>query len=437
MEYKNVQYVEVNKNLKYYLYVPENVNPNTEIFFYAQGSGIEGGKKFVADYLEKNGSNSIVVVPSMEGGYSALDWEKNSVNIAETLQKQYNLNNKNIVSSGWSGGGWGAFKTTIENIKRNPDIEPQILFTLDDVSPTILNDKNHPTDSRYVVMNNGGREALRQNDTIIFMFQANTKGKYYSKKEAAAFDFAQAGANVVRVRIESCGGHEGIFQNFFKKGLVEYSNGLVALPNEKYIYETPVYDQTTGKYKWIQIDYENIKTKENLYNYFGLESKRIAKKNETFFSKLFDFLGEKTSILKSFSSKNHQLSTNLNEVEQVCNYLRNDVCMQLDEMTNAVNNAYQAVADYAASSPYPVGIPAGFDKTEAIRTLKKAIEVCNDSAEKVYNVSDIINRYSNGQWSLTSGTLTKINDFIGFVASPNKTSTENNNDDNNERFKFF
>ena len=111
--------------------------------------------------------------------------------------------------------------------------------------------------------------------------------------------------------------------------------------------------------------------------------------------------------------------------------------MQLDEMTNAVNNAYQAVADYAASSPYPVGIPAGFDKTEAIRTLKKAIEVCNDSAEKVYNVSDIINRYRNGQWSLTSGTLTKINDFIGFVASPNKTSTENNNDDNNERFKFF
>ena len=29
MAYKNVQYVEVNKNLKYYLYVPENVNPNT------------------------------------------------------------------------------------------------------------------------------------------------------------------------------------------------------------------------------------------------------------------------------------------------------------------------------------------------------------------------------------------------------------------------
>ena len=108
--------------------------------------------------------------------------------------------------------------------------------------------------------------------------------------------------------------------------------------------------------------------------------------------------------------------------------------MQLDEMTNAVNNAYQAVADYAASSPYPVGLPAGFDKTEAIKSLKKAIEVCNDSAEKVYNVSDIINRYSSGEWSLTSGTLTKLNDFIGFVASPDKTSKENNN---NERFKFF
>ena len=436
MAYSNVKYVEVNKNLKYYLYIPENVNPNTEIFFYAQGSGVEGGKEFVANYLEKNGSNSIVVVPNMSGGYSAQDWEENSINIAETLQKQYNLNNKNVVSSGWSGGGWGAFKTTIENIKRNPDIEPQILFTLDDVSPTILNDKSHPTDSRYVVMNNGGREALRENDTIIFMFQANTKGKYYSQKEAAAFDFAKAGANVIRVRIESCGGHEGIFQNFFTKGLIEYSNGLVALPKEKYIYETPVYNSATGTYKWIQIDYENIKTKENLYNYFGLESKQVIKKNKTFFSKLIDFLGEKTSILNIFNlNNNHQLSTNLSEVEQVCNYLRNDVCMQLEEMLNAVNSAYQSVADYAASSPYPVALPANFDKTDAVKALTKAVETCNDSASKVYNVSDIINRYSNGNWSLSSGTLTKLNDFIGFVVSPNITSKENN--ENNDRFKIL
>lgn len=435
MAYKNVKYIEVNEYLKYYLYVPENVNPNTEIFFYAQGSGTEGGKQFVTDYLENNGSNSIVVVPSMTGGYSAQDWEENSVNIAETLQKQYNLNNKNIVSSGWSGGGWGAFKTTIENIKRNPDIEPQILFTLDDVSPTILNDKNHPTDSRDAVMNNGGREALGKNDTVIFMFQANTQGKYYSGKEAAAFDFAQAGANVVRVRIESCGGHEGIFQNFFKKGLIEYSNNLAVLPNEKYIYETPVYDQTTGEYKWTRIDYENVKTKENLYKYFGIESKRIDKKNQTFFSRLFEFLGEKTFILKSFNSKNHQLSTNLSEVEQVCNYLRNDVCIQLDEMVKAVNDAYQSVADYASSSPYPVGLPAGFDKTEALQALKKATEVCNEYADKVYNVSDVINSYSKGEWALSSGTLTKLDDFIGFVLTPNNSSSEK--DETNDRFKFL
>lgn len=270
MAQENVQYITVDKHLQYYLYVPENVNPDTEIFFYAQGSGVEGGKEFVVNYLENNGSNSIVVVPNMSGGYNDLDWEENSVDIAETLQEQYNLNNKNIVSSGWSGGGWGAFKTTIENIKRNPDLEPQILFTLDDVSPTILNSKYHPTDSRDVVMNNGGREALAQNDTVIFMFQANTQGKYYSLKEAAAFDFASAGANVVRVRIQSCGGHEGIFQNFFKKGLIEYTNGLALLPDQYYTYETPIYDEATGNYNWIEIDYEDVKSKEALFNYFNI-----------------------------------------------------------------------------------------------------------------------------------------------------------------------
>ena len=434
MAYNNVQYVEVNKNLKYYLYVPKNVNPNTEIFFYAQGSGTEGGKKFVADYLDKNGSNSIVVVPSMSGGYNAQDWEENSVNIAETLQTQYNLNNKNIVRSGWSGGGWGAFKTTIENIKRNPDLEPQILFTLDDVSPTILNDKTHPTDSRYAVMNNGGREALGQNNTVIFMFQANTKGRYYHQKEAAAVDFASAGANVVRVRIQSCGGHEGIFQNFFTKGLIDYTNGLIDLPDHYYTYETPIYDAATGTYNWVEINYQDIKNKESLFKYFNLETKADSsvKKSEGFFSKLFDYFGAKTSILKTFASFGSSLKVNQADVEGACNYLRNDACMQLEDMIREVNSAYQAVVDYASSSPYPVSVPANFDKTAAIKALTKATEMCNESAEKVYNIAEIINRYSSGNWSLSNGVISKLGDFVGFVISPShKTDNDNN------RFKFF
>ena len=318
MSQGNIQYIKVNKNLKYYLYVPENVNPNTEIFFYAQGSGVEGGKEFVVNYLENNSSNSIVVVPSMSGGYNDQNWEENSVDIAEILQEQYNLNNKNIVSSGWSGGGWGAFKTTIENIKRNPDLEPQILFTLDDVSPTILNDKTHPTDSRNVVMNNGGREALKQNDTVIFMFQANTRGKYYSKKEEAAFDFAKAGANVVRVSIKNCGGHEGIFQNFFKKGLIEYTNGLALLPEENYIYDTPIYDETTGKYNWVEIDYENVKSKEALFEYFNITP---AKTSITGLDVLIDKISNLFYNSNSSDDISKMISSNLDYIKDFASEL--------------------------------------------------------------------------------------------------------------------
>lgn len=104
-------------------------------------------------------------------------------------------------------------------------------------------------------------------------------------------------------------------------------------------------------------------------------------------------------------------------------------------MVKAVNDAYQSVADYASSSPYPVGLPAVFDKTEALQALKKATEVCNEYADKVYNVSDIINRYNKGEWVLSSGTLTKLDDFIGFVLTPNNSSSEK--DKTNDRFKFL
>ena len=113
-------------------------------------------------------------------------------------------------------------------------------------------------------------------------------------------------------------------------------------------------------------------------------------------------------------------------------------------MASAVNEAYQAVVEYAASSPYPVPVPAGFDISAAISAIASASSACSEAATKVYNVSDIITKYSNGDWSLTGGTLTKIGDFIGFAAGVTNIGDDsfidfnrNDNNDGNNRFKFF
>lgn len=412
-------------NVEYAIYVPPNVNPDTSIFTYVYGSGRKSGwytKNGPYDALIQNGSDSIVIFPSMNWND---DWGKNTMEIVNSVRSEYGIVNNNISGGGFSYGGDGGYRVVLENLKQQgpTNLDPQIVYLIDDYSNMTYKGYNTALSSDDI-------NYFKENNTLFFTYE--------NKVSAATEAFAKAGLNIIKVKCDD-GSHTGIRANFFRNGIYDYMAGDL-LPLNGYTYQKAVVtvDPETGKQivRWENIDISSIDTKEKLYNYYGLESKSSVKENDSFFAKLFDFFGDKAAILTNFSS-GHILSTNPSEVEQVCNYLRNDVCMQLDEMTNAVNNAYQAVADYAASSPYPVGIPAGFDKTEAIRTLKKAIEVCNDSAEKVYNVSDIINRYSNGQWSLTSGTLTKINDFIGFVASPNKTSTENNNDDNNERFKFF
>lgn len=101
-------------------------------------------------------------------------------------------------------------------------------------------------------------------------------------------------------------------------------------------------------------------------------------------------------------------------------------------MIQTVNNAYQQVADYAASSPYPVAVPANFDKTAAIKAIRKAIEVCEESETQVHNIAEVIRKYSEGDWSISSNTFSQIGDFIGFVIKPTRSI-----DDAGSRFKFL
>ena len=419
-------------NVEYAIYVPPNVNPDTSIFTYVYGSGRKSGwytKNGPYDALIQNGSDSIVIFPSMNWND---DWGKNTMEIVNSVRSEYGIVNNNISGGGFSYGGDGGYRVVLENLKQQgpTNLDPQIVYLIDDYSNMTYKGFNSTLSSDDI-------NYFKENNTLFFTYE--------NKASAATEAFAKAGLNIIKVKCDD-GSHTGIRANFFRNGIYDYMAGD-SLPLDGYTYQKAVVtvDPETGKQivRWENIDISSIDTKEKLYNYYGLESKSSVKENDGFFAKLFDFFGDKAAILTNFSS-GHVLSTNPSEVEQVCNYLRNDVCSQLDEMASSVNEAYQAVVDYAASSPYPVPVPAGFDKSAAISAIASASSACSEAATKVYNVSDIITRYSNGDWNLSNGTLTKIGDFIGFAAGVTNIGNDSfinfNRDDqsdDNNRFKFF
>ena len=419
-----IHYRNYQGGVGYSIYVPANVNADTPIFTYTYGGGRtadwwsrkhSNGNYGPYDGLIANGGDSIVIMPTMDWG---ADWGANTMGIINSVREEYGITNLTVSGSGFSKGGFGGFDAVAANLKQNPDIDPQVVFFIDDYSSTYYM-ANHKLTAEKA-------QLFVENDTVFFTYDPPWKSTDNYKT------YLDAGINMIRVEPTNYD-HIAINANFFKNAIYDYMAGG-SLPTEGYTYKRAVVtvDPVTGEktVSWETIPAELITTKDKLYDYYGFTTKEEANKN--FFDKIVDYFGEKISILHGFNSSGSRLAVNPSEVEQACNYLRNDACVQLEDMLRAVDEAYQAVVEYAASSPYPVSVPSGFDKSGAVSAINKATQECNEAATKVYNIADVINCYSSGKWSLSNGTISKLVNFIGFVVMPDKTKSDDNN-----RFKFL
>jgi len=255
------------------VYVPENVNENTDVFVFVHGGGTGADDRnndwnSVIDYqIKQNGNDSIIVMPTMGERYDK-NWASNTMDIVESIQSDYGLQNNNVTSCGFSNGGWGATRTTIESIQRNPDLEPQVLFLLDDYG---INTQNPVAN----MLGDGGAEAFVQNDTVVFSYLSKA-GAYQSQEKARQLNaLVEADVNVIRVVCDD-GSHAGIKNNFFRNGLADYTNGTANLPSEGYKYQKAnvTVDPTTGEktITWEDVDVNDINTKNKLFNYLGIDS---------------------------------------------------------------------------------------------------------------------------------------------------------------------
>ncbi len=237
--------------IRYALYVPENVTEDTPIFTYAHGSGGTVDWTRATNVLNEKGANSIIVMPTM--AWEA-DWGTNTIQIVNHLQEQYGLTNNNVSSSGFSMGGSAGYSTVAENLKQNSDLEPQIVYYIDDYSnKTYYNYKTALADTETI-------DLFKENNTIFFILEPT------SKNCAATNAYGESELNVIRVICHNQN-HVGVNNSFFNNAIYDYMAGGT-LPEEGYTYQ--VYNQETGK--WENIDYAAIATKEALYNYYNIDT---------------------------------------------------------------------------------------------------------------------------------------------------------------------
>lgn len=254
----SITYHNYKGNVGYALYVPENVTADTPIFTYTYGSGRTddwysryhvNGNYGVYDALIENGSDSIIVMPTMDWGDN---WGENTIGIINSVREEYGITNLNVSGSGFSMGGFGGFDIVAENIRQNPDLDPQVVFFIDDYSSTYYMAKHK--------LGNGRAELFAENNTIFFAYDPYWKGtdKYQT--------YIDAGLNIIRVEPKNFG-HIEINANFFKNGIYDYMAGE-SLPAEGYTYK--IYNKETGN--WDEIEYSKIATIDRLYDYYNIDT---------------------------------------------------------------------------------------------------------------------------------------------------------------------
>lgn len=129
--------------------------------------------------------------------------------------------------------------------------------------------------------------------------------------------------------------------------------------------------------------------------------------------------GEPAKFLIYDDYKGYKLSVKPESSNYVCNYLRNDVSIQLEDMLEMVNAAYKDVTERAGKSYV---LPASFDKTQAVKAIIRAIDCCTNAASQVYNLSDAICKYGTGGWLSEQSIFEHLNEFISSSSVPNNVS---------------
>ena len=260
---------------EYDMFVPDNIDENTEVFVYEYGSG--GGLKELREYAKSH--NQIVIAPHWSGSeYEMLHpksyYAEQTMSVIESVKQQYGITNNNLTSSGFSAGGYYGLAVASANIEAHQDdIEPQIVWSIDDFSKSLYGNPQEVYDELKL-------DNFKENNSVLFVMEQPTKYKNSYAKRMLDY-FAEQGLNIIRVEYKYYGNdvHLRVKQHYFND-FADFSQGNTTLPDgDRFVYR--VYNKDTQE--WDEINVNEINTLDKVYDFFdisvGSRAERIYKGN--------------------------------------------------------------------------------------------------------------------------------------------------------------
>ena len=380
-------------------FIPSGCTNDTPIVMYEHGDG--GYSSNWRTYIEKfsQGSSDSIIIRADR---------RDSMDLYNSLVKQYNLDSPCNVNVSFSGGTVYSIKETAQMIKDNPDGQPPVSVILDGYVPF-----SH-LESEGIV------DTLRDSDALVLAFGRHG-GEYYSQYYKA---LAKSGVNVVLFTdVSKAVSHDDVNNSYMMDGLYEYSLGIGNLPDK---YDIQVYNSATGAFE--KLPYDSVSSLSKVYEYFGIENYKlpislkpvnpVLSFLDSLSSKISSLFEEKPLNLKYSSYNGQQLSVKPISVQYAVNYLKNTITSDLETQMAEVKKVNAEIAAYAAEDP-AVPYSANISGTESI--LAEALAACKSSATSVNNIAEAIVRYGNGDFGdRTSGVL---NSFLGVGNQHTVTST--------------
>ena len=239
-------YVVTVKGVKYEVYIPYILNTSAPIIVYDPGNSSAGAvnsSENWSDYLtyfENTDCNNIVIRSKRKDNSECYNY------LVDTL----NLNPSTKVFISHSGGTPYSFKEYLQ------------LYDEGDDTPGVMGIMDGHIDNYNV-------EKLKESETIIFGFHQDRRNSYAKEYE----QFAKSGVNMLILSdISEYGSSHGkVNDSLTQNGVTEFLTGNGELPDNYVIKYYNPSDPNADANGYTIVDYDQVKTLDDVYNFFGIE----------------------------------------------------------------------------------------------------------------------------------------------------------------------
>lgn len=437
MENINITKYNFGTENTHWVYIPENVNKDTEIIYIAfndkRSKNYNNKWQAMEEGIHNYGTDKIIVYPEnpdLNPGSSNYQTEANKV--FHAIKEDYNLETNQFINAGHSAGAGWSIKNLTVLLRENPNIERQTLFLVDSQLDKKFTDEE--------------MELIKENNTMVISYCQPYRRNHEIQKLAARTGLPILFVEDPDIPETSYNNwqyyHNVVVENFFKKGLfnslTDFSKGKGELP-EGFTYK--IYNPKTKQIEDINPTeaaafFGINKVYGNNYLFIDLSLKEIFTSNSYLVEDVSSEASNKYSSLKDLKEYNiHNLSSSTlssdlqyiqNFANGIVNSIKSDSLFESTTMNitggcgplaSVINECLSLYYDSVGHLLNSLAIEAdaivsiGQSLVDLDTHLNKEVEETIDPSVEITNLSAPVNniQISNLNSDLSSATSAKDN----------------------------